>query len=50
VVSLRCEKRKSADDLPMFEAMSNVPLKLVVTFNNETRRFNLEPGKNIINN
>jgi hypothetical protein len=49
VVSLKCLKRNSSEDIPLFEAKSNVPLKLVVTWNNETKKCNLEPNKTIKN-
>jgi hypothetical protein len=49
LVSLNCQKRNSSQDIPLFEAKSTVPLKLVVTCNSEIRKFNLEPNKTIKN-
>jgi hypothetical protein len=49
LVSLNCQKRNSMQDIPLFEAKSTVPVKLVVTWNNEIRKFNLEPNKTIKN-
>jgi hypothetical protein len=49
LVSLRCKGRSSADETPVFEVRSSIPLKLDVICNGETKKYILEPGKTIKN-
>lgn len=49
LVSLKCQGRNSTSEKPSFEVRSNVPLKLIVTWNSQCKEFKLEPGKIIKN-
>lgn len=49
LLNVKCKKRSSSEEKPVIEVSSNVPLKLLINWNGDSKIFNLEANKKLKN-